>query len=60
MSEPVFPCPYCEPLKRAFTIAPSDGQPEMLVLYCAACKHVETLATTSLRATLNQPRAYRE
>jgi len=36
MSEAVSPCPYChEPLKRAFTIAPSDGQPEMLVLYCA-------------------------
>ena len=58
MSEPAPACPYCrEPLKRAFTIAPSEGQPEMLVLYCTACKHVETLATTSLRPTLNQPRA---
>ena len=53
MSEPASPCPYChEPLKRAFTIGPSDGQPEMLVLYCALCKHVETIATTSLRPML--------
>lgn len=58
MSEPASPCPYCrEPMKRAFTIAPSDGQPEMLVLYCAPCKHVKTIAPTSPRPTLNQLRA---
>jgi uncharacterized protein (UPF0212 family) len=55
------PCPYChERMKPVFTIAPSEGLPEMLVLYCAPCKHVETIATTSLRPTLNQPRACRE
>jgi hypothetical protein len=58
MSEPASLCPYCHaPLKRAFTIAPSDAEPEMLVVYCAPCKHVETLASTSLRPTLKQPRA---
>lgn len=46
MPEPA--CPHChEPMKRAFTIAPSEGLPEMLVLYCAPCKHVETIAATS-------------
>ena len=41
MTEPA--CPHCdEPVKRAFTIAPSEGLPEMLVLYCTLCKHVET------------------
>jgi hypothetical protein len=63
-AEPIWrvcPCPYChKPMKRAFTIAPSDGQAEIFVLYCASCKHVETIATTSLRPTLNQPRACRE
>jgi hypothetical protein len=61
LAQELTPCLYChEPLKRAFTIAPSDGQPEMLVLYCAPCKHVETIATTLLRPTLNRPRACRE
>jgi len=46
-------------MMRAFTLARSDGQPEMLVLYCAPCKHLETIATTSPRPTLNQPRACR-
>ena len=61
LSVPVFLCPYChDPMKRAFTIAPSEGQPEMLVLYCAPRKHVETIATTSPRPILNQPRTCRE
>ena len=42
------PCPYChEPMTPVFTIAPFEGLPEMLVLYCAPCKHVEPVAATS-------------
>jgi hypothetical protein len=29
-------------MKRAFTITASEGLSEMLVFYCAPCKHVET------------------
>jgi hypothetical protein len=55
MSDPASPCPCCdEQLKRAFTIAPSEGQPEMLVLYCAACKHVETLTSNDITAPYAQ------
>ena len=49
------PCPYChEPMTPVFTIAPFEGLPEMLVLYCAPCKHVETVAATSPRPTLDE------
>jgi hypothetical protein len=43
-----------EPMTPVFTIAPFEGLPEMLVLYCAPCKHVETVAATSPRPTLDE------
>jgi hypothetical protein len=56
MPEPA--CPHChQPMKCAFTIATAEEFPEMLVLYCAPGKHVETIAATSPRP--NAPSASR-